>query len=108
MVGLIKKEDIMHRYMMDLAILLALAGGDKHGYGIYKQLLEDCRSGEVISDWSVYRALPRLMKLKRIEIIEPTANPIIYRLTRPGKSWLSWEQARLERIGQLAKQRLRL
>lgn len=96
----------MSRQSIDIGIMVALAHGDKHSYGIYKQLLEDASSGLFISEWAVYRALPCLIKRHQLEIIDASIKPIRYRLARVGKMELSWEQERIQKLERLISERL--
>jgi len=46
----------------DFLILLALAEGEAHGYGILKEVAEDTGGGVRLDPANLYRALRRLMK----------------------------------------------
>lgn len=46
----------------DFLILLALAEGEAHGYGILKEVEEDTGGGVQLDPANLYRALKRLMK----------------------------------------------
>lgn len=92
--------------LLELAILLAIADGQKHGYGIYKQLLEDNQAGFITSDLVVYRELPRLMKHGLIEVVHPASKPVQYRITSNGRQRLRFERGQLRRLEELFRQRL--
>ena len=46
----------------DFLILLALAGGEVHGYGILKEVEEETGGGVRLDPANLYRALKRMMK----------------------------------------------
>ena len=46
----------------DFLILLALAGGEVHGYGILKEVDEETGGGVRLDPANLYRALKRMMK----------------------------------------------
>lgn len=85
-------------------ILLALAGGDRHGYAVMQAV--DLRSGGAVSlhPGSLYRALARL--LEDGLIAELDARPVegdderrrYYRLTPLGRAVASAEARRLETL----------
>ena len=73
--------------LLELAILLAIADGQKHGYGIYKQLLEDNQAGIITSDLAVYRELPRLIKHGLIEVVHPASKRSYFDSACNGCTW---------------------
>src|ERR1700688_4889588 len=84
-------------------IMLSLAGGEQHGYGIMQEVLD--RTGGKVRLWpaTLYGALKRLMDEDLIE--ESATRPVpaeddarrrYYRLTRFGRRVLSAESERLE------------
>jgi len=86
-------------------ILLSLAGGEQHGYGIMQEVSE--RSGGKIRLWpaTLYGTLKRLIEAELIEESEERPAPELddarrryYRLTRLGKRVLDAETERLEEL----------
>ena len=93
-------------------ILLALADGERHGYGILQEV--EHRSGGAVSlhAGSLYRALARLLESELIEELSEAPDPEhhderrrYYRLTTRGVAVARAEVGRLE--GQLAAARTR-
>jgi DNA-binding PadR family transcriptional regulator len=81
-------------------ILLALAQGDRHGYGIRKEVLRQTDGGVRLGPGTLYGTLQRLMDLNWVE---DTRGPAAaderrryYRLTRLGRRALESEVARLD------------
>ncbi|HUG39418.1 MAG TPA: helix-turn-helix transcriptional regulator [Longimicrobiales bacterium] len=95
-------------------ILLSLAAGPKHGYGI-RQEVEERTAGEVrLWPASLYGTLAELSDAR---LIEEAASPggadddarrKYYALTGPGRSALRAEATRLERLARLARAHLSL
>jgi len=84
-------------------ILLSLAGGEQHGYGIMQEVLE--RTGGKVHLWpaTLYGTLKRLIDEDLIEESEDRPAPELddarrryYRLTTFGRRVLAAESARLE------------
>jgi DNA-binding PadR family transcriptional regulator len=98
-----------------LFILLSLAGGDKHGYAIMKDV-EALSMGRVIfSTGTLYGALRRLLDQGWIDRLDdgapggPDENGRprkAYRLTRLGRRLLEAEAARLQSLARTAQLRL--
>ncbi len=94
-----------------LYILLALAAGPRHGYGIIRDV-EDRSAGEVVlQTGALYRMLRRLL---RDDLIEPCPAPDddddggdprrrYYRPTRRGRLVLDAEVSRMSRIVRAAR-----
>lgn len=91
-------------------ILLSLAGGEQHGYGIMQEVLE--RTGGKVRLWpaTLYGALRRLAEAGLIEAVEERRAPDqddprrrYYRLTTPGGRVLAAEIARLEDLVRAAR-----
>lgn len=90
-------------------ILLALAGGEKHGYEIMKQ---DSRGDVKMGTGTLYSSLKRLLADGLIEEAGDRADPTLdderrryYRLTALGHPALEAELARYARVISLASQR---
>ena len=89
-------------------ILLALAPGERHGYGILKDVLEQT-SGEVrLGPGTLYGTLQRLMALGWVEETAPKSASAderrrYYRLARPGKRALEAEVERMESLVRTAR-----
>jgi DNA-binding PadR family transcriptional regulator len=86
-------------------IMLSLAGGEQHGYGIMQEVLE--RTGDKVRLWpaTLYGSLKRLIEAELIE--ESDTRPArefddarrrYYKLTKLGKRVLDAESARLEEL----------
>jgi DNA-binding PadR family transcriptional regulator len=96
-----------------LQILLALADGPLHGYGI-KQSVEDRTGGEVrLGSGTLYETVHRLVGRGEIEEVDPppdeppTGGPPrrYYALTRTGRQTLREELRRLEAVVRYARGR---
>jgi DNA-binding PadR family transcriptional regulator len=94
-----------------LHILLALAGEDLHGYGIMQEVLRQSEGKYKLGPGTLYDNLQRLSGQGLVEEIagvdgddEPRRR--YYRLTTWGKSVLTAEVSRLERVVKDAKLRL--
>ncbi len=90
-------------------ILLALAGGDRHGYGLM-QAVAEASQGEVrLGPGTLYGALRRLFELGLVAESARRPDPAddarrrYYRLTPPGRRILSAEVARHARLVALAR-----
>ncbi len=92
-----------------LHILLALAEGDLHGYGIMKQVEKDS-SGEVsMGPGTLYGCLNRMLQSGLVVESSKRAAPdlddarrIYYRITLKGKTALARELSRYKRVVKLA------
>ncbi len=93
-------------------ILLSLAGGEQHGYGIMQEVFE--RSSGKIRLWpaTLYGTLKRLIEAELIEESEERPAPEFddarrryYRITRLGKRVLDAETARLEELVRIVQMR---
>jgi DNA-binding PadR family transcriptional regulator len=91
-------------------ILLALAPGERHGYGILKEVLRHT-SGEVrLGPGTLYGTLRRLMDASWVEETEGRGDVgderrRYYRLTRLGRSALQAEAKRMEALVRTARAR---
>src|SRR5579862_1412240 len=86
-------------------ILLSLAGGEQHGYGIMQQVLE--RSGGKVRLWpaTLYGSIKRLIEAELIEESDERPAPELddarrryYRLTPLGRRVLDAECERLQEL----------
>ena len=97
----------MHRPLKsaDFHILLALADGPRHGYGIMKEVeLES--SGDVrLEIGSLYRLLSRLADAGLIEDADSDERRRYYRISRLGRRILKTEAARLAGLVELVRSR---
>jgi DNA-binding PadR family transcriptional regulator len=95
-----------------LHILLALAAEDRHGYGIMLEVARQSEGQYKLGPGTLYDNLQKMMKLDMVEEApSPSTNDDprrrYYRLTPRGRSILSSEVARLERVIREAKPHLR-
>lgn len=94
----------------DFLILLALAGGALHGYGLVKAIETESEGRLRMDPANLYRALRRL---QRDGLIEESTGPDsndgperrYFRLTPAGRRVASEEAARLNRLAKLARTR---
>ena len=89
-------------------VLLALAGGDRHGYGILKEVLRQTKDQVRLGPGTIYGTLQRLMEAGWVE--ECPAPPRgaderrrYYRLTRSGRDALQAEVDRLSALVRTAR-----
>jgi DNA-binding PadR family transcriptional regulator len=95
-----------------LEILMALAGGDLHGYALMRDIEESTAGAVRLHPGTLYRALSRLLSGGLVEELDeppdPTSNDArrrYYRLTALGRRVASAEAERLERQVASARQR---
>jgi DNA-binding PadR family transcriptional regulator len=86
-------------------VLLALAGADRHGYGILKEVLRQTRDQVRLGPGTIYGTLQRLMEAGWVEECAPPPQGgderrRYYRLTRSGRDAL---QAEVDRLGALVR-----
>jgi len=91
--------------MADFYVLLALAEGPRHGYGVMKDVeQESC--GEVrLEIGSLYRLLARMLDAGLIEEAEGDERRRNYRLTRLGRKAMKAEATRLAGLVELMRSR---
>jgi|SRR5579862_4600976 len=90
-------------------VLLALAGGPMHGYGIIRDV--EARSGgeTILQTGALYRTLRRLLRDALIEECDAPAGDSVderrryYRLTRRGKAALDADVARMAKLVRAAR-----
>lgn len=88
-----------------LHILLALSTGERHGYGIMKQVEEDSLSKVSMGAGTLYGSLKRMLDAglvaesdKRIDPEMDDARRIYYKITGAGEQALAAELERLEHL----------
>jgi DNA-binding PadR family transcriptional regulator len=93
-------------------ILLALAGGEQHGYAVMLDVERRTSGAISLHAGSLYRALNRLLESGLIEELEERPDPQqdderrrYYRLTPKGRDVASGEARRLELLVEAARQR---
>lgn len=91
-------------------ILLALSGGELHGYGIMKQVKEDAKGKVKMGAGTLYGSLKRMLEAKLVKESEKRIDPeldderrVYYQITGSGKKALSEELERYNSIVSLAK-----
>jgi DNA-binding PadR family transcriptional regulator len=96
----------------DFNILLALADGEKHGYGIMKEIAAHTGGRLRLGPGTLYGAIKRLLEDDLIEEIAERPDPAhdderrrYYGLTEFGQRVAAAEAARLEELVQLARDR---
>lgn len=92
----------------ELDVLLALAGGEMHGYGIRKEV-EERTGGKALGPGTLYRTLDGLLKRGWVEEAGEEhgggRRRRYYRITGPGVEATTAEVGRLERIVARARER---
>src|SRR5436305_14156714 len=93
-------------------ILFALAGGDKHGYQIAKQVGEDSMGRVTMGTGTLYGSIKRMLADALIEESGQRPAPELdderrryYRLTEQGRQVLSTEVRRYARVVSVARDR---
>jgi DNA-binding PadR family transcriptional regulator len=93
-------------------ILLALSSGDRHGYGIMKQVELDSQGTVKMGPGTLYGTLKRLLDAGWVQACEPQVDAalddqrrIYYRLTGAGRAALAAELQRYQRIVTVAHER---
>jgi len=88
-------------------ILLALAGGDRHGYGILKDVLRHTDGAVRLGPGTIYGTLQRLMEAGLVEESDGPADVDgrrrHYRLTRAGRKALEADVQRMEGLVRAAR-----
>ena len=90
-------------------ILLALSGGDLHGYAIQRAVLEQTEDGIRLWPAMLYRSLAKLEEVGLIGGTEPPAEEpederrLYYTLTSTGHEWLREEGEMMARWGAAAR-----
>ncbi len=93
-------------------ILLALSNGERHGYGIMKQVEADSQGKVSMGAGTLYGSLKRMLDAGLVEESDKRVDPdmdderrIYYQLTGVGARALAAELERYKRIVTLAQQR---
>jgi DNA-binding PadR family transcriptional regulator len=93
-------------------ILLALASGEKHGYGIMKQVNQDSQGQVKMGTGTLYGSIKRMLAGGLIEEAGERVDPRLgeerrryYRLTTPGRQVFTSELERYREVVSLAQQR---
>lgn len=90
----------------DFHILLALAAGPRHGYGIMKAVEHDTDGVVLLEIGSLYRLLARLVTEGLIDDLDsPGERRRYYRITAAGRKALKSEAARLANVVSLVRAR---
>jgi len=91
-------------------ILLALSGGELHGYGIMKQVKEDSKGKVKMGAGTLYGSLKRMLEAKLIREAEKRVDAeldderrVYYQITGVGQKALSDELERYNSIVSLAR-----
>jgi DNA-binding PadR family transcriptional regulator len=90
-------------------ILLALHGGDRHGYDIMQQVKEDSRGLVKMGPGTLYGSLDRMIEAGLV-IKSNTRDPrrIYYKLTALGQVVLKAESDRLSAVAAMARRQLKM
>jgi DNA-binding PadR family transcriptional regulator len=93
-------------------ILLALAGGDRHGYQIMKQVHQDSQGQVTMGTGTLYGSIKRMLADALITEADQRPDPALdderrryYRLTDRGRQALAAELQRYHEVVALAHQR---
>ena len=111
--NILSREEIIPLTPQAAAVLLAWAGGLKHGYVISQFCISDSSGIIDVSPGSMHHLLRRLIDQGMIEPsgrAKASASPYerkLYRLTAFGRQVLEWETERQEEYVGLARMRMR-
>jgi DNA-binding PadR family transcriptional regulator len=93
-------------------ILLALSGGERHGYGMMKQVEADSQGKVAMGPGTLYGSLKRMLEAgfvresdKRVDPAMDDQRRIYYQITDSGAQALAAELERYRHIVTLAQQR---
>ena len=93
-------------------ILLALSGGERHGYGIMKQVEADSQGKVTMGPGTLYGSLKRMLDAGLVKESDKRVDPemdderrIYYQLTGVGARALAAELERYQHIVTIAQQR---
>ena len=93
-------------------ILLALSTGERHGYGIMKQVEADSQGKVTMGPGTLYGSLKRMLDAGLVRESDKRVDPemdderrIYYQITGKGAETLSAELERFQRIVTIAQQR---
>lgn len=95
-----------------LYILMALSGGEKHGYGIMRQVESDSEGKVSMGNGTLYGSLKRMLDAglvaesdKKIDPVMDDQRRVYYRITGLGEKALTTELERYKHVVTLAKRR---
>jgi DNA-binding PadR family transcriptional regulator len=95
---------------VEFQVLLSLAQGERHGYGIMQEALSLSEGETVLEPGTLYRALRRMLaaglvveSARRPDAERPTERRRYYRLTDLGRRVAGAEAARLQRLVGVAR-----
>lgn len=93
-------------------ILLALSNGERHGYGIMKQVEADSQGKVTMGPGTLYGSLKRMLEAGLVEESDKRVDPemdderrIYYQITGVGAKTLAAELERYKRIMTVAQER---
>ena len=93
-------------------ILLALSSGERHGYGIMKQVEADSQGKVTMGPGTLYGSLKRMLDARLVKESDKRVDPemddqrrIYYQITGAGAEALAAELERYKRIVTLAQER---
>jgi DNA-binding PadR family transcriptional regulator len=93
-------------------ILLTLADGERHGYGIMQEVAEQTNQRLIMGPGTLYGTLKRMLEAKLIQECTERSDPALneerrryYRLTQAGKRAASAEAERLDELVRLARRK---
>jgi DNA-binding PadR family transcriptional regulator len=93
-------------------ILLALSTGERHGYGIMKQVESDAQGTVSMGNGTLYGSLTRMLEAGLVKESDKRVDPemddqrrIYYCLTAEGRKALATELARLHHIVELTREK---
>ena len=89
----------------DFHILLTLAAGPRHGYGIMKDVESESGGDVRLEIGSLYRLLARMLEAGLIEETEGDERRRFYRISRHGRQVVKSEAVRLAGVVELARSR---
>ncbi len=89
----------------DFHVLLALAAGPRHGYGIMKEVERESSGGVRLEVGSLYRLIGRLLNAGLLEEAESDERRRYYRISRLGRRALRAEAERLAGLVDLVRSR---
>ena len=89
----------------DFHVLLALAEGPRHGYGIMKEVERESSGGVRLEVGSLYRLIGRLLDAGLLEEAESDERRRYYRISRLGRRALRAEAERLAGLVDLVRAR---
>ncbi len=89
-----------------LLVLTSLAGGDKHGYAITRDVADTM--GVTLTAGTLYGVIARLEERGYIEALPAEDRRRPYRLTASGAQALAEQSERMRRVAALAVRRVRM